>query len=195
MPPRRRRVPRSTRASRRGACAPGSFRRSRTRMANYLARLTLMMAVLCAGPALAEAFIAPRVATVPGGVATFRLSGSPERVPTAAFNGHPVMVVRKDDSWLAIVGIALNIEPGDYHLDVQEMSGGEQRVPFTVKAKTYSVQQLKVPPSQVNLSPENEARVAREQEKVRAALDGFSAPAPATLRLDQPVPGRRSSSF
>jgi murein DD-endopeptidase MepM/ murein hydrolase activator NlpD len=64
-----------------------------------------------------------------------------------------------------------------------------------VKPKTYSVQQLKVPPGQVNLSPEDEARVAKETAKVRAALDSFSAAAPSTLRLAQPVPGRRSSSF
>jgi len=66
---------------------------------------------------------------------------------------------------------------------------------FEVAPKEYAVQQLKVPPSQVNLSPEDEARVARESEKVRAALDAFSAEAPATLRLAAPVPGRRSSSF
>jgi murein DD-endopeptidase MepM/ murein hydrolase activator NlpD len=163
-------------------------------MTNYLARLTLA-AVLCAAPAFGETFVAPRVATVPGGVVTFKLPGSPDHVPTVAFNGRPVMVVRKDDSWLAILGIGLSIEPGEFHVDVQGMGGGEQKLPFTVKAKAYSVQQLKVPPSQVNLSPENEARVAKEQEKVRAALDSFSSSAPATLRLDQPVPGRRSSSF
>ena len=57
------------------------------------------------------------------------------------------------------------------------------------------MQQLKVPPSQVNLSPEDEARVARETEKVRGALEAFTPDAPPTLRLTQPVPGRRSSSF
>jgi murein DD-endopeptidase MepM/ murein hydrolase activator NlpD len=66
---------------------------------------------------------------------------------------------------------------------------------FDIRPKQYATQQLKVAPSQVNLSPEDEARVAGEREKVRAALDGFSPAAPATLRLAQPVPGRRSSSF
>ena len=47
----------------------------------------------------------------------------------------------------------------------------------------------------MNLSPEDEARVARETEKVRAALAGFTPDAPATLRFSQPVPGPRSSSF
>ena len=45
-------------------------------MTNYLARLGLALA-LCAAPAFGgSAFIAPRVAAVPGGVATFRLPGS-----------------------------------------------------------------------------------------------------------------------
>jgi murein DD-endopeptidase MepM/ murein hydrolase activator NlpD len=164
-------------------------------MTNYLARFVLLW-VSCAAPALAgAAFVAPRVSTVPGGVVTVRLQGSPDRLPTAAFEGRPVMVVRQPDSWLAIVGIGLSAEPGEYHLDVREPGGGEQKLPFTVQAKTYAVQQLKVPPSQVNLSREDEARVAREQEKVRAALDSFTSTAPPTLRLEQPVPGRRSSSF
>jgi len=164
-------------------------------MTNYLARLGLL-AVLCAAPAFADgSFIAPRVSGVPGGVVTFKLSGPPDLLPAVVYNGRPVMVVRQQDSWLAIVGIGLSIEPGEYHVEIQERGGGEQKLPFTVKAKTYAVQQLKVPPSQVNLSPEDEARVAGEQEKVRAALDGFSPAAPATLRLEQPVPGRRSSSF
>ncbi|HEY6125377.1 MAG TPA: M23 family metallopeptidase [Steroidobacteraceae bacterium] len=164
-------------------------------MPNYLARLVLL--ALCAMPAAAAAdsFIAPRVSTVPGGVATFKLAGTADRLPTVAFNGRPVMVVRHQDSWLAILGIGLSIEPGEYHVDVLELGGGEQKLPFTVKPKTYSVQQLKVPPGQVNLSAENEARVATESAKVRAALDSFSSTAPSTLRFDQPVPGRRSSSF
>ena len=165
------------------------------KMTNYLARLGLALA-LCTAPAFGGgAFIAPRVAAVPGGVATFKLPGSAEQIPAARFSGRPVMVVRQGDAWLAIVGIGLAIEPGEYHLDVQQAGGGEQPMPFTVSAKEYAVQQLKVPPSQVNLSPENEARVKRETEKVRAALDGFSPEVPSTLRLDQPVPGPRSSSF
>jgi murein DD-endopeptidase MepM/ murein hydrolase activator NlpD len=164
-------------------------------MTNYLARLALLSA-LCAAPAFgAGEFIAPRVNVVPGGVATFKLPGAADRLPTVTFNGKPVMVVRKDGSWLAILGIGLSIEPGEFQIDVVESGGGEKKLPFTVRPKQYAVQQLKVPPNQVNLSPEDEARVARETEKVRAALDAFTTQAPSTLRLEQPVPGRRSSSF
>jgi len=45
------------------------------------------------------------------------------------------------------------------------------------------------------MSATDEARVARERTHINAALATFSAQAPATLRLLQPVSGRRSSSF
>lgn len=163
-------------------------------MTNYLARLVLA-GTLCCAPASGEALVTPRVAVVPGGIVTFKLAGSPDHLPTVAFKGRPVMVVRQNDLWLAVLGIGLSIEPGEYHVDVTQLGGGEQKLPFTVAPKTYAVQQLKVAPGQVNLSPENEARVAKETAVVRAALDSFSQAAPSTLRLDQPVPGRRSSSF
>ena len=87
-------------------------------MPNYLAPLVMALA-LSAGPAFAaDAFLGPRVSAVPGGVLTFKVTGSPDQAPTARFNGRPVMVVRQNDSWVAILGIGLSIEPGEYHLDV-----------------------------------------------------------------------------
>jgi murein DD-endopeptidase MepM/ murein hydrolase activator NlpD len=163
-------------------------------MPNYLVRFAVALTLLSPVAFGAGAFVAPRVAAVPGGVVTFKLAGSPADAPTVTFNGKPVMVVRQNDAWLAVLGLGLSIEPGDYHIEVKQ-GGADQKLPFKVADKKYSVQQLKVPPGQVNLSPENEARAAAESEKVRAALNGFSSTAPVTLRLSQPVPGRRSSSF
>jgi len=165
-------------------------------MPNYWPRLALL-ALLCVAPVrAAETFIAPRVSAVPGGVVTFKLPGAPDSSPpVVSYAGKPVLVARQAGGWLAIVGVALDTEPGDYAVDALRVGGGEEKLPFKVIAKTYAVQQLKVPPSQVNLSPEDEARVARESANVRAALDTFTTNAPTTLRLLQPVPGRRSSSY
>lgn len=163
-------------------------------MTNYLARLAL--ALMAATPALgATSFIAPRVAVVPGGVVTFTLPGAPDQLPVVKFGDTPVLVTRQGSAWLAIVGIGLSIEPGDYQVSVQQPGANPRQLPFKVVAKKYAVQQLKVPPSQVNLSAADEARVTEEREKVRAALTRFSPDAPSTLRLAPPVPGRRSSSF
>jgi murein DD-endopeptidase MepM/ murein hydrolase activator NlpD len=164
-------------------------------MTNYWPPLAAF-ALLCVAPAFgADAFIAPRTAAVPGGVVTFKLPGGLDERPIVTFAGKPVLVARNQDTWLAIVGVSLDTEPGEYRIDVQQPGADPRQPAFTVNAKQYAVQQLKVPPNQVNLSPEDEARVARETEKVRAALDGFTPDAPHTLRLAQPVPGRRSSSF
>ena len=103
-------------------------------MTNYLARLVLL-GLLGVGPAVAGTFIAPRVSAVPGGVVTFRIPGPPDRAPTVVFNERQMLVVRQQDAWLAVVGIGLSIEPGEYHVDVQELGGGERKLPFTVKPK------------------------------------------------------------
>jgi murein DD-endopeptidase MepM/ murein hydrolase activator NlpD len=156
----------------------------------------LVSGLLCMNAAAAvDAFIAPRAALVPGGVATFKLPGALDERPVVTFEGKPVMVVRQATGWLAILGISLDAEPGEFAISVQQPGADERKVTFTVAPKSYRTQQLKVPPNQVNLSPEDEARVTRETEKVRAALDAFTPDAPATLRFAAPVNGPRSSSF
>lgn len=153
-------------------------------------------ALLMFAPAVhAAGFIAPRNSAVPGGVVTFTLPGGQDEKPVVTHAGRPVMVVRQGDAWLAVVGIPLDVEPGEQAIDVQQPSHDPRQIPFKVLPKQYRTQQLKVAPGQVNLSPENEERAARESEKVRAALATFSPDAPVTLRMAQPVPGPRSSSF
>ena len=164
-------------------------------MTNYLAASCAAL-LLGATPCLAaQTFIAPRAQGVPGGVVTFRLPGGPDERPVVSYAGKSVLVAREASGWLAVVGIALDTEPGDYHVTVEQPGADARQIAFKVTGKKYAVQQLKVAPGMVNLSPENEERVARESARVREVLDSFTPDAPGTLRLAQPVPGRRSSSF
>jgi murein DD-endopeptidase MepM/ murein hydrolase activator NlpD len=155
--------------------------------------LTLLW-VSVAAPA-AETFTPPRASAVPGGVVTFELSGAPDEKPVVTHQGRPVMVVRRESGWLAVLGLSLDLEPGPQAVDVQQPGAEPRRIQFEVKPKQYRTQALKVAPGMVNPSPENQERIAKESAKVRAALETFSAEAPATLRFAQPVPGTRSSSF
>src|SRR5688500_1675276 len=157
--------------------------------------LGALAAALCIAPAFPAGFVAPRESAVPGGVVTFRIPGNADQRPAVSYGGAPVMVVRQGAGWLAILGIPLDTEPGERAVDVQQPGADPRQLVFQVSPKQYRTQQLKVPPGQVNLSPENEARVAMETEKVRAALTAFTPEAPATLQLLQPVAGPRSSSF
>ena len=61
--------------------------------------------------------------------------------------------------------------------------------------KAYASQHLKVKPGQVDLSANDLARYERERAHLAAVLKTFTEDAPTDLRMLQPTPGRRSSSF
>jgi murein DD-endopeptidase MepM/ murein hydrolase activator NlpD len=52
-----------------------------------------------------------------------------------------------------------------------------------------------VAPGQVNLSKADLARVTREKETIEHAMSRWTDEQPETLRVPQPIPGVRSSSF
>jgi hypothetical protein len=133
----------------------------------------------------------PRSESVPGGVRMLALPGAADSAPMASFERHRVMVIRRNDRWLAVIGIPLDAANGTATLQVQ----AEPSHPFPIGPKAYTVQRLSVAPSKVDLSPQDAARAAQERTRILAAIATFSPAAPVTLGLLQPVPGVRSSSF
>jgi murein DD-endopeptidase MepM/ murein hydrolase activator NlpD len=135
----------------------------------------------------------PDALAVPGGVALVDLGPAPER-PQATYLGHPVLVAGGPARWTAVVGIALAAKPGRAALDIQR---GTRRaaLAFTIAPKRYPEQRLSVAPGQVELSKEDLARHERERAHQAGVIATFSDAVPASLRLAQPVPGPRSSSF
>ncbi|HSQ78459.1 MAG TPA: hypothetical protein VLN91_06170, partial [Nitrospirota bacterium] len=67
----------------------------------------------------------------------------------------------------AVVGIDLFTEPGDYTLELSVNGVALTRTVKVIKKK-YPVQKLTLPKDMVELSPENEARVEREQKEISA---------------------------
>jgi murein DD-endopeptidase MepM/ murein hydrolase activator NlpD len=105
------------------------------------------------------------------------------------------MVLHDGDHWLAVVGIPLSAALGPASIEVRRAGAPPQRLSFEIMPKQYVVQRLKVSPAQVNLSQTDLARVGREQQRLHAALARFTPELPASLQLQAPVPGIRSSSF
>ena len=156
---------------------------------------------LLALPATAAAppTVWPQALQVPGGVARLSLGPAAARPVAQLRQGDadvPVLVVGDAIEWTAVVGIALAAVPGDAHISVAQAGGGTRQVHYTVAPKQYQEQRLKVSPRTVDLSPADQARYERERSHQALVMATFSEPpANGSLRMQVPVPGRRSSSF
>ena len=161
-------------------------------MMRALLRIASFAAALVGAPALAAL---PKASAVPGGVLVVDVGIASGTAPQVRWQDRPVLVTSDAGRFKAVVGVALAVQPGDYHLEVTDTAGVARSVAVNIKPKAYREQKLTVPPSQVDLSPEDAARHEREQERQRRSLDSFSTPLPSTFTLKQPVPGTRSNTY
>lgn len=142
----------------------------------------------------------PHTLPVPGGVLRLLLGPAPSR-PQALLDRIPVLVLGNEQAWTALVGVPLSAKPGEATIEWQVRGEPARRMVFTIEAKRYAEQRLKVAPKTVDLSPEDLARFERERAHQQTVVATLSA-VPArwdsdldALRMQVPVPGTRSSSF
>ena len=127
---------------------------------------------------------------VPGGVAVVDL-GTAAQAPKASYQGKPVLVVKEQNNWLAIVGVPLTVKPG-----TQQISSGGRNLNFTVGNKKYPEQHITLKNTQqVNPNPDNLKRIEGELAEQIQAYRSFSPNTPSNLLLDKPVNGPLSSKF
>ena len=127
---------------------------------------------------------------VPGGVAVVEL-GPSATAPKATYQGKPVLVVKEQDNWLAIVGIPLTVKPGN-----ERISSGGRSLPFIVGYKKYPEQRITLKnKSQVSPAPAQLKRIEAELAVQIKAYRSFSPNLPSNLVLDKPVNGPLSSKF
>jgi len=158
------------------------------------ARRIVLLAVIGFAGWRAEAGELPTQRSVPGGVALVEL-GASAQAPQVRLGERPVLIVGEPAGWTAVVGIGLDAGPGTHHITVRRAGAAEQRLDFEVGTVRYAEQRLKVAPGKVDLSPEDLARYERERDHLAGVAAVHSDTPPASLRLRQPVEGRRSSSF
>ena len=158
--------------------------------------LALPASGLAAAAAPPSSEVWPNASQVPGGIARLSLGPAAAR-PVAHAGDVPLLVLGDVIEWTALVGIALSAVPGQASITLQLEGGGQRQIAYTVASKRYSEQRLKVAPRTVDLSPDNEARYERERAHQATVMATFSTPLPdaLSLRMQVPVPGRRSSSF
>ena len=127
---------------------------------------------------------------VPGGVAIVPIQGR-NHPPKVAYRGEPVLVRRGASGWEAVVGIPLGAKPGEAAVEVDG-----QPLSFSIKPKRYPEQRLHLKNQrQVNPSPEDLARIAREQALMAPAWKAWPEGLIPSLSFRQPTPGALTSSF
>ena len=154
----------------------------------------LVLVAACLAGAQAGADELPAARSVPGGIALLEL-GPDSRPPRVRYDDKAVLVTGDPTGWTAVVGIGLDAEPGTHHVEVRRGGTSVERLAFEVAPVRYAEQRLKVEPGKVDLSPEDLARYQREREHLAGVVAVHSDAVPPSLRLVQPTPGRRSSSF
>jgi murein DD-endopeptidase MepM/ murein hydrolase activator NlpD len=150
--------------------------------------------LLCAAPALAFNYVLPHESAVPGGVKILKLDMHGNAMPYVDVDGRRALVVQDGSNWLAVIGIPLSAPLAPRQVIVRSGDAREE-LQFSIGDKQYASQSLKVKPGQVNLSKADLERVNREKAIIEHAMSRWSDEQPQTLRMPQPIPGVRSSSF
>jgi murein DD-endopeptidase MepM/ murein hydrolase activator NlpD len=92
------------------------------------------------------------------------------------------------NSYKAIISVDLYAEPGQYELNATTGTTTLFRL-INVSKKKYPVQRLKLPRGMVELSPENKARVERDQKKI-SALWPVESDRAWSGSFNNPLPGK-----
>ncbi len=161
----------------------------RTRRKRLLTLVATAALWLTAGAALAQPL--PRNEPVPGGVAVLALPAQ-STPPEARYQGRPVMVVKHQGTWYAVVGIPLSTKPGQQTLRLN----GRQALRFDVTDKTYPSQHITIKNRHmVNPTPAELKRIRRDRVRIKKAVSHWTARADVPVRLAMPVHGPLSSTF
>jgi len=169
----------------------------RQHKANHPFPSLLFALLLALSQSVAQAITLPTAAAVPGGLVIIELAteGTTE-TPRVHYNKKPVMVIKDNERWLAIVGIPLSAKAGQHAIKQLSVTGEVITHGFTIVDKAYKTQRLTIKNKRkVNPYAEDMARITTEKHRTRKTLAHWDARALSDLAFIAPLEGRRSGSF
>lgn len=151
--------------------------------------------VLLLLPGVAFSANLPTEALIPGGVAIISVADASKSKPQVKYNKQPILTVKRNNQWVAVVGIPLSTKPGQQFIRVK--TGEKQKkIAFEVKDKKYRTQHITIKNKRkVNPNKMDMTRINKERPIIRSALKHWSESADVDLRFLTPVKGKKSSSF
>lgn len=142
---------------------------------------------------------APRAAAIPGGIAIVNLAPAGDPPPQAFYDGHPLLVQRRNANWQALVGLPLSAQTGEHSVKVVSVGAGgvqEGTATFQVAPHSYPTQRLTIKDaSKVTPPPEALARIEKEARKMADLRNCFRDLAEVDSDFVLPAKGRLSSRF
>ena len=112
---------------------------------------------------------------------------------TIAWSGRDVPFVREGERWLTVIGVDLDVEPGEHAapmlLHYTDGRTQTRQETIEVKGKSFPTTRLTVAPKYVELSPENQARASREAKETTALYARLTPHKYWTGKFHTPVPG------
>jgi murein DD-endopeptidase MepM/ murein hydrolase activator NlpD len=144
---------------------------------------------------IAQAGAFPRASAVPGGIAEIALGNSQEK-PDVYYGKKRIMVKKRGEQWIALVGLSLATKPGTHTLRIFEGKGKENTLTFKVHDKKYEEQHITLKNKRmVNPYAKDLKRIRSEQARSRKAFASWDTARDAQLDFRLPVSGRLSGTF
>lgn len=140
-----------------------------------------------------QAMALPQNNPVPGGLLVFALPSAD--ITQVTFQNNRVAIVQENQQLYALVGLSLDIKPGNNQLEMTTKAGTKIKHAFNIRDKSYTAQRLIVKDQRkVDPTAEDMIRIQAEQIRMDRARETWTD-IPASFNFTQPVSGRVSSIF
>ena len=137
----------------------------------------------------------PKPQYTPGGVVNIALDSVASSAPEVFFQKKRVLVIEKDQQWVAVIGIPLKAKIGQHSIQVKSAAETMQ-INFDIVDKDYPAQYITIKNKRmVNPNPDDIKRITSERPAINKALNTWTQQVVDDLSFSLPVQGRLSSPF
>lgn len=154
--------------------------------------LVLLLTLICIN---FNAYAFPANSLRPGGLGVISVLPSNKAKPKVTYKKSPVALVKGQQNWLAVVGIALSAKSGAHQIVIKDHKGKTSTKSFNVKTHKYKTQRLTIRnKNKVNPNKKSSKRIEKEHILTQKLKNTFSANSPK-MNFIKPVTGRDSGRF
>ncbi|MBE9533028.1 MAG: M23 family metallopeptidase [Proteobacteria bacterium] len=144
---------------------------------------------------IVSAITLPDQLAVPGGVVVVPLNVISTIKPVVKYNKRQVMVVKKDEQWLAVVGVSLSAKIGKQTLVVTS-ANKTKKTSFDIVDKSYPTQHIEIKDKRkVNPNNYDMKRINAERSRISGALEYWMDKDDVPMDFAWPIEGRISGLF